>query len=329
MRRDVRKAFDQLAAEIRRLSGVEVAAGTLTDRARLIGLAEPGEWSANRSCRMVRAFDGWLAVNLPRASDLELLPAWLGCGVDGPPWSAVAAVLSQRPAAVAAEDGQRLGLAVAQVGSVSETSLVAPATPIGGAGRRRETPRVVDLSSLWAGPLCGMLLANAGAEVLKIESVGRPDGARATPAFFDALNAGKSQRSVKFGGAELHKLLQSAEVVITSARPRAFEQIGLTPEAVARSNPGVIWVAVTAYGWRGPWRGRVGFGDDAAAAGGLVNWVDGAPRFEGDAIADPLTGLSAAAAVFRALGSKQSVLVDAALAGTAAAVAGQAHGAAA
>lgn len=329
MKREVREGFDRLAAEIHDLSGVEVAPGTMSDRARLMALAEPGEWSANRSCRMMRASDGWVAVNLPRASDLELLPAWLGRAIEAEPWSAVAEDLAQRSAKDAVQDGQRLGLAVAQVGSVSEGSLVAPATPIGAGGRRRGTPRVLDLASLWAGPLCGMLLAKAGAEVMKVETVGRPDGARATPAFFEALNAGKSQRSVDFGGAELRGLLETADVVITSGRPRAFEQIGLTPEVVARANPGVIWVAVTGYGWRGGGRDRVGFGDDAAAAAGLVNWVDGVPRFEGDAVADPFTGLSAAAAAFSALRSDQGVLIDAALAGTAAGVAALAREAAA
>ena len=77
-------------------------------------------------------------------------------------------------------------------------------------------------------------------------------------------------------------------------------------------------MAITAHGFAGPGATRVGFGDDCAAAGGLVRWEDGAPRFLGDALADPLTGLEAALAVL----AGQRGLVDMAMARVAAHYAG-------
>ena len=87
--------------------------------------------------------------------------------------------------------------------------------------------------------------------------------------------------------------LERADVVVTSARPAALERLGLSAERLKRKT----WVAITAHGAVGCGALRVGFGDDCAVAGGLVAWVDGAPRFMGDALADPLTGVEAALAV--------------------------------
>ena len=132
--------------------------------------------------------------------------------------------------------------------------------------------KVVDLSVMWAGPLCGDLLARAGAQVVKAESPGRPDGARrGLPEFYERLNGRKQHRSIGLdaseGQAELRDLLQNADIVITSCRPRALEQMGIDPHDVV-SQSGVIWAGITGYGWE---QGhKVAFGDDAAAAGGLV-----------------------------------------------------------
>ena len=91
--------------------------------------------------------------------------------------------------------------------------------------------RVVDLTALWAGPLCGDLLARGGAQVVKVESLGRPDGARRGPAaFFDQLNAHKRSVALDFtttgGRARLAGLLVAADVVLESSRPRALDQLG-------------------------------------------------------------------------------------------------------
>jgi crotonobetainyl-CoA:carnitine CoA-transferase CaiB-like acyl-CoA transferase len=172
--------------------------------------------------------------------------------------------------------------------------------------------RVLDLSSLWAGPLAGSLLAMAGFEVRKVESADRPDGARRGPrAFFDLLNGGKLGCALDLGEARdrglFETLLEQADVVLESARPRALEQLGYDAEGWVRARPGRIWASITGYGREAPRRDWIAFGDDAAAAAGLA-WplpatrspAEGHPPlpcFCADAIADPIAGLHAAVAI--------------------------------
>ena len=114
----------------------------------------------------------------------------------------------------------------------------------------------------------------------------------------------------------------AADILITGARPRGLASLGLEPAAVFAANPGLVWVAVSGYGFTGPAAERVAFGDDAAAAGGLVRWTPGgAPRFLGDALADPVTGLAAAVGALKGLDEGGGVLVDVALARSAGAAA--------
>jgi crotonobetainyl-CoA:carnitine CoA-transferase CaiB-like acyl-CoA transferase len=109
-------------------------------------------------------------------------------------------------------------------------------------------------------------------------------------------------------------MIVRSDVVISSVRPRAFEQLGLEPAALAEKNPALTWVALTAHGWFGPGRDFVGFGDDAAAAAGLVIWgEDGRPMFAGDAIADPLAGFAATAGALRSLQKGGGMLIDVSL----------------
>ena len=95
---------------------------------------------------------------------------------------------------------------------------------------------MLDLSSLWAGPLCGRILADAGARVTKVESTARPDGAhQGGAAFFDLLNGGKEQVAFDLdtddGRAALQQLVARADVVIEASRPRALEAWASTPPA--------------------------------------------------------------------------------------------------
>ena len=143
---------------------------------------------------------------------------------------------------------------------------------------------MVDLSSLWAGPLCAHLLGLAGARVVKVESDAstgrRPGGPEA--AFFDLLNAGKASAAFDLeceeGWERLQRLLDAADIVIESARPRALAQRGIQAECWVAARPGRTWVAITGHGRREPGCDWVAFGDDAAIAGGLVASRPGSRR---------------------------------------------------
>jgi crotonobetainyl-CoA:carnitine CoA-transferase CaiB-like acyl-CoA transferase len=183
-------------------------------------------------------------------------------------------------------------------------------TPGGSRRTTGDTPVVVDASALWAGPLCTRILAAHGAHVIKAEVSGRPDGARGGhPEFWARMNAMKEERTVD--RSELTRLVDDADVVVTSARPRAIEQLGLDLEDRVAQNA-LIWVAISGYGMASTWRDRVAFGDDAAVAGGLAVAAGGpdAPEFVGDAVADPLAGIYAASATVSVLESGCGGILD-------------------
>lgn len=279
----------------------------LAERAAILGLSRRGTVSAGGHCRLVRARDGWIAVNLPRPDDLACVPAWLERPIDADPWDAITDEASARTAASLVTRGRLLGLAVAP--ATTAPPITPPWCRIAARGRAvtpTRAPFVLDLSSLWAGPLAGSLLQLAGARVVKVESIRRPDGARRGPAaFFDLLHAGKESVALDFatvaGRAALHRLIARADIVVESARPRAAHQLGIDPAALVRARPGLTWISITAYGRSGRAGNWIGFGDDAATAAGLstaTGTLAGSPTplFCGDAIADPLTGVHAAVA---------------------------------
>jgi crotonobetainyl-CoA:carnitine CoA-transferase CaiB-like acyl-CoA transferase len=179
-----------------------------------------------------------------------------------------------------------------------------------GLGERRpfERPRVVDLTSLWAGPLRAHLLGLRGADVVKVESADGPDGARfGPPEFYALLHHGHRELVIDFGTQldQLRALIADADLVLTSSRPRAFEQLGLVAEEVVAA--GTSWLSITA---RGRHSASVGFGDDVAASAGLV-LRDGADVLPvGDAMADPLAGVAAAVAATEALAAPEARLID-------------------
>lgn len=310
------QAEARLSARVARWSaamgmGVDPSPGLVAMRQGLLPLEKPGLLSANRTCRMIRAADGWLAVNLARDSDSALVPALLGRRIgDADPWQALARHMARQRTGDAVAQAALLGLAVARVG---ETPCPAPRAAQGTSRPWGRAPVVVDLSALWAGPLCGALLAQAGCQVTKVETRQRPDTTAArSPALDARLNGAKARwrmdPSEAGDQAELRALLARADVVITNARPRALGWLApLLP-------PGCLWLAIRAH----PDAARIGFGDDCAAAGGLVRWQDGAPQFIGDAAGDPLTGLAAAALAFRALALRQAGPVPVALSSVAA-----------
>ena len=276
-------------------------------------LAEPGEWSPNRHCRMVKCRDGWMAVSLARTEDRDLVPAWTGTDFQDDPWKAIVAVAAERDVGAMVDAAADLHMPVARIG---EAEPLAP-TELQGCGASDGI--VVDLSALWAGPYCGGLLAEAGHAVVKVESDGRPDPTRLhTPKLDGRLNGDKRRVCADIDSAELLAMIGEARVLITSARPHALARLGLDEEHLLQINPDLLWIAITAHGWRGKAAMRVGFGDDCAAAGKLVGWNEGQPRFTGDALADPLTGMIAATFALEALAEGKCGLLDVSLARTAA-----------
>lgn len=320
-------AIDPLIAEIEaRAAGlgaaVDVRGLGVLDRTGELALGPPGgRVSPNRACRLFRAADGWMALNLAREEDHDLVPAWLGCGFDDGPWALVEAHGPERTRADLVAGAALLGLPAAAVGETRSGTPDALRLRMAAGGERlTRPPRVVEISALWAGPMCGAILASAGAEVTRIDSVRRPDPSEtSTPGFFRRLNGGKARLALDLAApadqARLRAAILAADVVVTGFRPRALAGLGLDPGALFAARPGLVWVAVTGHGWTGTGAGRVAFGDDAAAAGGLVGrTADGGPCFLGDALADPVTGLSAAAGALAALAEGGGQLVDAALA---------------
>jgi hypothetical protein len=292
----------RVAADIAGLLGVEVDAATmLTGRAAITNLARPGRISAGGATRLIRTVDGWCAVALPRDDDVAALPALMEVGAfTGDPW----AVLSRWAATHSTDEViDRAGLLDIAVAALGEAAAEPPTVRRCGTStgpRRPDGLLVADLSSLWAGPLCGQLLARAGAVVIKVESPSRPDGTRrGEPAFFDWMNAGKLSYCLDFDSESdaLHRLLDAADIVIEGSRPAALRRRGLTAEDLA-GRAGRIWLRISGYRDQPD---RPAFGDDAAVAGGLVGVGADGPVFCGDAIADPLTGLEAARAVGESL----------------------------
>ena len=316
--------------ELARPFGNLDALALLGERATHMGLWRRGAISCGGSCRLLASNDGYLAVSLARDEDFESIPAWLE--LDRAPanapavWSAVADAVATRDMDELVTRAALLGLPVARVGEASGRPAVTR-LPLGPASTREPARMlVVDLSALWAGPLCGDLLAGAGATVLKVESTARPDGARRGPlAFFDLLNGRKRSVALDFRQTEgletLRALIRRADVVIEASRPRALEQLGIGASDEVRGGGPQVWVSITGYG-RTDASSRVAFGDDAAAGGGLVVWHDGAPMFCADAVADPITGLAAANACLDALASGGRWLLDVSMAGVCAQLAG-------
>ncbi|MEV0766693.1 CoA transferase [Nocardia salmonicida] len=318
----------ELTSSIAAVTGRRVdvdGARLLGERAALIGLHRDGDVSAGGSCRLLPTADGWAAVSCARPDDPLLLGAMIGADLDTEnPWPELTGWVLSHSGAELAERSELLGVAAGSVWSGGSVQFPAPEastlSPPNGPAQlsARTVPRpvegllVVDFSSLWAGPLCAHLLGLAGARVVKVETPGRPDGARrGNPVFYDLLHHG--QESVVLdptdpaGRSALAALVDAADIVIEASRPRALAGFGLDADAAVTR--GATWVSITAAGRRS---NRIGFGDDIAATAGLIarENATATPVFVGDAIADPLTGLTAAALAMSAPPDGSGVLWD-------------------
>lgn len=297
----------------------------LGERAAFAGARRNAPFSVGGSCRAVRTLDGWVAINLARRTDIDSLPALLGREIDlTAPWSALDTNLARMTTDDVLGSAAILSLAIAEVPiavlsppavAVVRDEVIAGQPPAGHAA-----PLVVDLSALWAGPLASSILLNAGGRSVKVETPNRLDGARFGNArFYHVLHAGQDSvlldpRSPS-GAQLLSRLLDAADIVIEASRPRALESWGIDRVDICRRTP-TTWVSITAYGPAQPH--RVGFGDDVAMAAGL-HCLDsqGVPIPVGDAIADPLAGMRAAAVALESFLSGGSRVIHVSMHGVA------------
>ncbi|EME67049.1 hypothetical protein G352_01637 [Rhodococcus ruber BKS 20-38] len=291
-------------------------AALLSERAAFTGHRRAGATSAGGACRLLPTADGWAAVSCARPDDPSLLGALVGADVGEDPWPAVQAWLREHSGTELAERAELLGVAAGPVappgGPVPQTLRPLNARPVAGL-------RVVDFSALWAGPLCAHLLGLAGARVVKVETPSRPDGARRGNAeFYRLLHGGHESvvldPTLVREREALAALVAAADIVIEASRPRALRGFGVDPDGfVAR---GGTWISITACGRASD---RIGFGDDIAAGAGLVARDGAGPMFVGDALADPLTGLTAAALAMSAPADGSGTLWDISMAAVVAA----------
>ena len=201
--------------------------------------------------------------------------------------------------------------------------------------------RIIDFTAFWAGPFATQFLAAMGADVIKVESIQRPDGMRFQSvrpptddgwwewgALYQTVNLGKRGITLDLGrpaGVELVKrLIDGADAVVENFSPRVMDNLGLVYAELAARNPGLIMVRMPAFGLDGPWRDRVGFAQTMEQLTGMA-WLTGFP--DGPPVlprgpCDPLAGLHAVVALLIALEHRnrtgrgqlvESTMVEAAL----------------
>ncbi|MEV6263750.1 CoA transferase [Streptomyces sp. NPDC051784] len=175
--------------------------------------------------------------------------------------------------------------------------------------------RVLDLSTVLAGPLASSLLGEFGAEVVKVEQPGTGDPARGYPPLEDGVSAawavvGRNKSSVT---VDLHhpdaagligRLAATADVVVTNFRPATLKRFAIDFDDLVAYRPDLVMVHVSAYGRTGPYADRPGFARVAEAFAGLTHrtgFPDGPPVFSGYPVADGVTGIYAAFAAMLAL----------------------------
>lgn len=179
--------------------------------------------------------------------------------------------------------------------------------------------RVLDLSRVLAGPFCGMLLADMGAEVVKLEIPGRGDDSRQFPPFvgeesmyYVNLNRGKKSITVNLKTSEgrriFFELVKRCDVLLENFRPGTMERLGLGYERLREANPRLVYAAISGFGQYGPYRERPGYDIIGQAMGGLLSitgWPDGPPTRSGTAIGDILSSLFCCVGILAALNVRE------------------------
>ncbi|MGG7446986.1 CaiB/BaiF CoA transferase family protein [Kosakonia oryzendophytica] len=178
--------------------------------------------------------------------------------------------------------------------------------------------RVLDLTRVLAGPYCGMMLADFGADVIKIELPGKGDDSRANApqingesAYFMNLNRNKRGITLNLKSDEgrgiFLEMVRNSDIVLENYRPGVMEKLGLGYEDLRKVNPAIIYGAVSGFGHTGPYAKRAGYDIIGQAMSGLMSttgWSDTPPTRTGTAIADVVGGMSCAIGVLAAYANR-------------------------
>ncbi|HST36857.1 MAG TPA: CaiB/BaiF CoA-transferase family protein [Allosphingosinicella sp.] len=182
--------------------------------------------------------------------------------------------------------------------------------------------KVVELARILAGPWCGQLLADLGADVVKVERPGSGDDTRhwgppfaadGSAAYFHACNRGKSSVAADLETPEgqeiVRALARDADILIENFKVCGLAKYGLDHAALSALNPRLIYCSITGFGQDGPYAARAGYDFIIQGMGGLMALTgepDGPPMRAGVAIADLFTGLYAANAILAALRGREA-----------------------
>lgn len=175
--------------------------------------------------------------------------------------------------------------------------------------------KVLDFTRVYSGPYCTMLLADMGAEVIKIEAVGKGDDTRAfhpikngQSGYFSYLNRNKKSITLNLkseaGKQIVMELARWADVVVENFSAGTIKKLGLGYKELAEVNPGLIYASISGFGQSGPYSKKAAYDAIAQAMGGityLTGYPDGEPVKVGPAISDAATGVHTAVAILAAL----------------------------
>src|SRR5580700_6579384 len=186
--------------------------------------------------------------------------------------------------------------------------------------------RVLELARILAGPWAGQLLADLGADVIKVERQGAGDDTRAwgppfveaadgghlSAAYFHSTNRGKRSIELDFSAAEgqrlVKKLAARSDVLIENFKVGGLAKFGLDYKSLAPDNPRLIYCSVTGFGQDGPYASRAGYDLMAQGMGGymgLTGSPDGEPMRAGVPVSDIFTGVYSAVGILAALARRQ------------------------
>jgi crotonobetainyl-CoA:carnitine CoA-transferase CaiB-like acyl-CoA transferase len=181
--------------------------------------------------------------------------------------------------------------------------------------RALEGIKIVDLSRVLAGPFCTMLLADMGAEVIKVEIPGKGDDSRTFPPFQKGqgtyfINFNRNKKSIALdlkNSSDVDtflKIVKSMDVLVENFRPGTMEKMGLGYERLKKVNNQLIYASISGFGHYGPYKDKPGYDIIGQAVGGIMSitgWPDGPPTRTGTAIADILAALFCTIGILSAL----------------------------